>query len=108
MKGKFIANRVITEYNTITKKIKHIETKITYEIFKVGKYEYLMKQYEPSTNTVIEILFVKNAGGYISSSDPKGVDNLYFNKDNNLIHSWTDKKNSDYVLTNAYAVLEKI
>ena len=108
MKGKFIANRVITEYNIITKKITKSVVKIEYIICKVGKSEYLMKQFEPSTGSIINILFVKNSEGYISASDSKGIDNLFFDKDNNLIHSWTDKKNSFEILTNAYAVLKKV
>lgn len=108
MKGKFVANRITTKYNTINKKITYIEEKIKYEIIKVAEHQYLMKQFGPSVGQVIDILFVKNDKGYISSSDSEGIDNLYFDKNNNLIHSWTDKINSQGVLTNAYAVLFQV
>lgn len=108
MKGKFVADRIITEYNTIKKKITKSVVKIEYEIYKVGRSEYLMKQYEPLTGSIIDILFVKNSKGYISASDSEGVDILFFDKDNNLIHNWTDKINSKGILKNAHAVLKKV
>jgi hypothetical protein len=108
MKGKFIANRIETEFNTKTKKITKSVVKIEYQIHKIAKSQYLMKSYEPSTGVIDDILFVKNSEGYISASFPNGIDNLFFDSDNNLIHTWSDNMNSNGILRNAYAKLEKV
>lgn len=108
MKGKFVAKRTVTEFNTISKKIKHVENLIEYDITKIDKNHYLMKQYQPSKNETIYILFVKSANGYISSSYASGIDNLFIDDSNNLVHSWSDKINSEGVLINAYAILKKV
>lgn|SRR3990167_9607170 len=108
MNGFFTANKTTVEYNTKTHKTIKYSTKMKYEISKIAKSQYLMKQSDLTSNDIIYILFVKRGKGYISASYQSGIDNLFIDDKCNLIHSWSDNENSSGVLINAYAKLKKV
>lgn len=109
IEGNYIAERIKTVYNTDTKITNEYLDNIEYEITKISNNQYLTRQTNLNSGTVVNLMFFKSdlTIGYLSSSD-NGIDNLFYNKNSELIHNWSipiDEKNN---LTNAHAILKKI
>lgn len=107
LNGNYKAKRIKTVYNTKTGTKQEYCDEIKYNISKIAKNQYLVKQTNLSSGNITELMFCKSNNGYLSSSD-YGIDNMYFNKDNKLIHNWSIPIDSNGDLMNAHAVLCKI
>ena len=105
--GKFIAQRIKTIYNVETNSINEYLNDIEYIITKITNTQYLMKQTNLNSGSVINLLLFKSNDGYLSSSD-SGIDNLFYNDCGELVHNWSIPIDADNNLTNAHAVLYRI
>ena len=105
--GKYLSKRIKTIYNVKTGIVNEYFDDIEYLITKITKSQYLVKQTNLKTHSVVYLMFFKSEKGYLSSSD-NGIDNLYYNKSNELVHNWSIPINSENNLTNAHSVLYRI
>lgn len=109
IEGSFIASRVKTIFNTETKVVNEYLNDIEYEIVKLNDSQYLTKQTNLNSGSIISLMFFKSnpSVGYLSSSD-SGIDNLFFNDNGELVHNWSIPIDTDNNLTNAHAILKRI
>lgn len=105
--GKFIAQRTKTVYNVETNSVNEYLNNIEYIITKITDTQYLIKQTNLNSGSVVNLLFFKSNDIYLSSSD-SGIDNLFYNGCGELIHNWSIPIDTDNNLTNAHAVLYRI
>ena len=107
LEGKFIGNRIKTVYNTNTTVTQEYINEIEYKIIKLTNVQYLVKQTNLNSGSIVELLFFKNNTGFLSSSD-NGIDNIYLSCCNNFVHNWSIPIDSEGNLTNAHTVLDRI
>ena len=107
IEGTFIGRRIKTEYNTNTNLVVDYIVDIKYNIKQISEFQVLVSQYNLSNGNIYELLFFKNETGFFSSSQT-GIDNIFLNKDNELIHQWSIPIDSNGVLTNAHAILNRV
>jgi hypothetical protein len=108
IQGIFIAKRIKTVYNVETKTIKEYKNNIQYEIIKISNTQYLTKQTNLESGSIIQLLFfISSNDNYLSSSD-NGIDNMFFNDCGKLVHNWSIPIDAINNLTNAHAILDKI
>lgn len=108
IQGIFIAKRIKTVYNVETKTIKEYINNIQYEIIKISNTQYLIKQTNLESGSIVQLLFFSSSNdNYFSSSD-NGIDNIFFNNCGELVHNWSIPINSENNITNAHSILIKI
>lgn len=108
IQGLYIAKRVKTIFNTETKIINEYLNNIQYEIIKISVAQYLIKQTNLESGSITQMMFFSSShNNYYSSSD-YGIDNIFYNDCDKLIHNWSIPIDAENNLTNAHAVLEKI
>lgn len=108
IQGLFIAKRIKTVYNVETKTIEEYINNIQYEILKISNTQYLTKQTNLESGSVVQLMFFSSShDNYFSSSD-NGIDNMFFNDCGNLVHNWSIPIDTENNLTNAHAILVKI
>jgi len=108
IQGLFIAKRIKTVYNTETKTIEEYINNIQYEIVKISGYQYLTKQTNLESGSVVQLMFFSSSHeNYFSSSD-NGIDNMFFNDCGELVHNWSIPIDSENNLINAHAILVRV
>jgi hypothetical protein len=107
VEGTYIAKRIKTIFNIKTQTIDEYLDDIKYEIIKIYDSQYLMKQTNLVSGSVVNLMFFKSNKGYLSSSD-NGIDNMFYNKCGELVHNWSIPIDSDNKLVNSHSILYKI
>lgn len=107
IEGTYIAKRIKTIFNIKTQKIDEYLDDIKYEIIKIYDSQYLMKQTNLVSGSVVNLMFFKSNEEYLSSSDD-GIDNMFYNECGELVHNWSIPIDSDNKLVNSHSILYKI
>ena len=105
--GKFFGKRIKTIFNVETNCVNEYFNDIECLITQITEHQYLMKQTNLESGSIVYLMFFKSDTDYLSSSD-SGIDNLFFNEFNELVHNWSIPINSENNLTNAHTVLYRI
>lgn len=105
--GSYLGKRVKTVYNVETQKVDEYLDDIEYLIVKLNESQYLIKQTNLNSKSIIYLMFFKSDNGYFSSSD-NGIDNIFFNEHNELVHNWSIPIDSDNNLINAHTILNEL
>jgi hypothetical protein len=71
--GKFFGIRIKTVYNVNSQTVSEYKNDIEYQISQITDIQYLVKQINLNSGSIVELLFFKNNTGYLSSSD-NGID----------------------------------
>ncbi len=108
IQGLFVAKRIKTVYNIETKTIEEYINYIKYEIVKISNTQYLTKQTNLESGSIVQLMFFSSSGdNYFSSSD-NGIDNIFFSPCGELIHNWSVPIDDENNITNAHAILVKM
>ena len=108
IQGLFVAKRIKTVYNVETKTIVEYINNIQYEIVKISNTQYLTKQTNLESGSVVQLMFFNSLGdNYFSSSD-NGIDNMFYNKCGELVHNWSIPIDAENNITNAHAILVRV
>ena len=73
--GNFFGIRIDTFYNVNSQTVSEYKNDIEYQISQITDIQYLVKQINLNNGSIVELLFLKNNVGYLSSS-ANGIDNI--------------------------------
>ena len=108
IQGLFVAKRIKTVYNVETGVIEEFVNNIQYEIIKISNIQYLTKQTNLESGSVVQLMFFSSScDNYFSSSD-NGIDNMFYNKCGEFVHNWSIPIDTENNIINAHAVLVRL
>lgn len=108
IQGTFVAKRIKTVFNVETKTIEEYINNIEYQIVKISNTQYLTKQTNLESGSVVQLMFFSSSdNNYFSTSD-NGIDNMFYSKCGELIHNWSIPIDEENNIINAHAVLVRV
>lgn len=114
IEGSYIGNVKIINLDKETKKISTNFTTSFYKISNLDEHQILLEISGLDKNSNQTLIFFEDTLGYTSSSIFGRIDRIFFNSNNNLIHSWsgssicTSTENSNNISSNGYVFLERV
>ncbi len=113
LEGKYFGKETITYYNTNTHETTFATDEFIFEIKQIGEDQFLGDKITLTFNNQaiprsdILLMFVKDSNGWTSGSYPNAIDRLFY-ENGQLVYVWSDKIDSNGILTNAKSILNKI
>ena len=108
IQGLFVAKRIKTIYNVETKTIQEYIDNIEYQIIKISNTQYLTKQTNLESGSIVQLMFFSSFGDNYYSSSDNGIDNMFYTKCGELVHNWSIPIDSKNNITNAHAILVRV
>ncbi len=111
--GKYYGKETITYYNTNTRETTFATDEFGLEIIKISDDQYLVHKVtlnfnnNPIPRSDIFLIFFRDSTGWTSASYPNAIDRLYY-ENGQLIYVWSNKIDSNGILTNAKSFLTKV
>lgn len=104
--GTYFGKIKYTCYNTNTKKISHEFTNSIYKIHKIDEFDYLVESNNLTKKTNSSWIFFESPEGLTSMSDGI-VNKIFYSRDKIITHSWSNQIDSNGIMINGSAELEK-